>query len=39
MGTSITNLKTVWIARTAQDAIHVAKVYAKAYPNNIVRVP
>ncbi len=39
MGTSIKNLKTVWIARTQEDAIHVAKVYAKAYPNNVIRVP
>jgi hypothetical protein len=30
--------KLVWTAQTKADAIHVAKVYAKAYPRKVVSV-
>jgi hypothetical protein len=30
--------KLVWTAQTRADAIHVAKVYAKAYPRKVVSV-
>lgn len=38
MGPSLDRMKLMWTTGTPDDAKHIAKVYAKAYPSNYISV-